>query len=160
MPLAALLLILTLSGHTAAAGMLPSLAAVVIAAAPAVALTLAVSDRRRSFAWLAAYLLLGQLLLHVVLSAAAGHAHALIPEPGMVLAHAIAGILAAAVFARGEQLAARWTAYLGQALGTPAMLVPSFDPLLVAAPAGPVEHAVGALLTHHVARRGPPALAA
>ena len=159
-PLAALLLILTLAGHTAAAGMLPSLAAVAIAAAPAIALTLAVSDRRRSFAWLAAYLLLGQLLLHVVLSAASGHVHALIPQPGMVLAHAIAGTLAAAAFAHGEQIAARWMAYLGQALGTPALLLPSVDPLLVPAPAGPIEHAVGAILAHHVARRGPPALAA
>ena len=137
--------------------MLPSLAAVVIAAAPALALTLAVSDRRRSFAWLTAYLLLGQLLLHLVLSAASGHAHALIPGPGMVLAHAIASILAAAAFSQGEQLAARWTAYLGQALGTPALPLPSIRPYLVPAPAGPIEHAVSGLLTHHVARRGPPA---
>lgn len=140
--------------------MLPSLAAVVIAAAPALALTLAVSDRRRSVTWLTAYLLLGQLLLHVVLSAASGHAHALIPGPGMVLAHAVAALLAAAAFGHGEQVAARWAAYLGQALGAPPLRLPSIHPRLAPAPAGPVEHAVGALLTHHVARRGPPALAA
>lgn len=160
LPLAGILLILTLAGHTAAAGMLPALGAVIIAAAPALALTLAVGGRRRSLAWLTVYLLLGQVLLHVVLSAASGHAHALLPSGSMVLAHVIASVLAAIAFCQGEQLAARWAAYLGQALGAPALPLPSFRPLLVPAPVGPADPAVGSVLTHHVARRGPPALAA
>jgi hypothetical protein len=158
--LATTLLILTLAGHSAASGALPSAAACLITAAPALALTLAVSARRRSMAWLTGYLLLGELLLHLVLSAASGHAHALLPSPVMLAAHTVASIVAAAVFAQGEQLAARWTAYLGQALGIPSLRLPALPIHLAPAPAGVVDHAAGLLLAHHVARRGPPALVA
>lgn len=160
LPLAAVLLILTLAGHSAASGALPPLTACLLAAAPALALTLAVSGRRRSVAWLIGYLLLGELLLHLVLAAASGHAHALLPSPGMLLAHLVASTIAAAVFAQGEQLAARWSAYLGQALGTPRLRLPALPSLLVPAPTPGISHPVGLLLTHHVVRRGPPAFAA
>lgn len=159
LPLAAVLLLLTLAGHSAASGALPPLSAVLLAAAPALALTLAVSGRRRSMAWLAGYLFLGELLLHLVLTAASGHAHTLLPSAGMLLAHGVASVIAAAVFAQGEQVVARWNAYLGQALGTPSLHLPALPPLLVPTPALGITDPVGILLSHHVVRRGPPAFA-
>lgn len=57
-----------------------------------------------------AFLVLGQVVGHVTLSLASGHAHALAPSLSMVLAHLGAAVLCAALICAAERL---WSALAG-----------------------------------------------
>lgn len=158
-PLTAALLLLTVLGHTAASGQLPPPTALGLVAVAGFALTFAVADRRRGALWLTGYLIGAQLLLHAVLSIGAHHGGTWLPSTSMLAAHALAGVLAALVFAHGEGLAARWLAYLASVLGAPS-LHPIACFLAVTAPPSDSPARIHLLLVHHLVRRGPPALAA
>ena len=160
--MSAALAVLTIAGHTAGDGSLPTPIGLVLVSCFAFALAFAVSDRRRSFPWLLGYLLAAQVLLHVLLTFAASHGHAgsSVPMTGMVAGHAVGGLAAALVLAYADDLIACWAMLLAHVLGTPPVTeaLPSGSPcaLRVAPPAVATRHS----LRHHVERRGPPALAA
>ena len=122
--LAGVLLLVTVLGHSAAAGSLPTMTGLLGAAAVSAALAFAVADRRRSAPWLFGYLLAGQVLLHVVMSAMGHHAFALIPDTQMLAAHIAAAGVAAVLFAKSEELAMRWMAAARRILGAPALVLP------------------------------------
>jgi hypothetical protein len=122
--LAFALLLVSVLGHSAAAGSLPALTGLLGAAAVSTALAFAVADRRRSALWLFGYLLAGQVLLHVVMSAMGHHAFALIPDTPMLAAHIAAAGVAAVLFAKSEALAMRWMAAARRILGAPALVLP------------------------------------
>ena len=88
------------------------------------ALAFAVADRRRSALWLLGYLLAGQVLLHVVMSAMGHHAFAFIPDTQMLAAHIAAAAVAAVLFAKSEALASRWMAAARRMLGAPELALP------------------------------------
>ena len=99
--LAFTLFLVSVLGHSAAAGSLPALPALpgmLGALAVSTALAFAVADQRRSMLWLFGYLLAGQLLLHTVMSAMGHHAFALIPDRQMLIAHVLAAGVAAVLF--------------------------------------------------------------
>ena len=121
--LAGVLLLVTVLGHSAAAGSLPAATGLLGAAAASTALAFAVADRRRSAPWLFGYLLAGQVLLHGVMSAMGHHAFALIPDTQMLAAHIAAAGAAAVLFAQSEVLAMRWMAAARRILGAPELTV-------------------------------------
>ena len=152
--LGAMVFLLTLLGHTAGGGSLPGLTGGVVTMVLALALGMAVAGRRRGLPALIALLILGQALMHLVLSVTT-HAHAETTS-AMLVGHLVAAVLAAAVVDRGEQIAARWLAYLAQAIGgldvvlvQPARLAPARSRAIR------VDRS-GACIVHHVVRRGPP----
>ncbi|MFM8349497.1 MAG: hypothetical protein ACKN9D_00355 [Actinomycetales bacterium] len=95
----------------------------------AMSLGIAWADRRATPVRLTLFVLGCQTLLHVVATlsnphhlAANDQGSALIPGPAMVLAHALAGILMAAVLVHGDSLAHRWADFLrGLASATPTL---------------------------------------
>ena len=108
---------LSLAGHAAGRGTLPGGIGLLLVVVVAVGLTWTAVARRRSFAWLLAYLLGVQLLLHVVLVLAVPHGHSmghmpLLPTADMALGHVVASLLAAALLARGEQVVDAWSRLL------------------------------------------------
>lgn len=117
--LAVVLVFLSVVAHTAAAGSLPALPGLLGVAVVSTALAFALGDRRRSFSWLVVYLATGQVLLHVVMTAMGHHSVSLLPDRGMALAHALAAVAAAAVFAKFESIAAAWTRATHRILGAP-----------------------------------------
>lgn len=156
--LGAVVFVLTLLGHTAGGAALPSLGGTLMATVLAVALGMAVAGRRRSLPTLIVLLIVGQFLMHLVLSVTT-HAHTG-TTVAMLAGHLVAAMLAAAVVDRGEQAAARWLAYLAQAIGglelvpvEPARLAPSRTRAI------PVDRG-NTSIAHHVVRRGPPVLRA
>ncbi len=158
----AALTVLTLGGHTAGAGTLPSPAGLVLVCSVSFALTYAVSDRRRGLIWLLAYLLGSQALLHVLLSFTAGHQHgsALLPPPAMLAGHALAAFVATFLLAHADGLLERWLLLLSHALGAPRLgNGPGRAPANVRARHRARAELLCALL-HHVERRGPPLPAA
>lgn len=59
---------------------------------------------------IAAFLIAGQALGHVILSFLSAHGHALSPSPGMLTAHLVAAVLCAALISAAERL---WSALAG-----------------------------------------------
>jgi hypothetical protein len=154
------LTVLTLAGHTSAGGAL-DVVGVGITALVALALAVALSARALSFPLLLAVLLAGQGLLHVLVTITAGHAHAAAgpsTDPVvMVVAHALAALVAAALITYADHLAARWQAFLATVLGASVPSLPT--PSLSTRTGVPrADSAAGALvlLLHGVVRRGPP----
>lgn len=125
--LAGVLLLVSVVAHAAAAGSLPAITGLLGAAAVATALAFAVADRRRSALWLFGYLLAGQALLHVVMSAMGHHAFALVPDTQMLAAHIAAAGVAVVLFAKSETLAMRWMAAARRILGAPELALPELD---------------------------------
>lgn len=154
----AALTVLTLGGHAAGAGTVPSAVGLAMACGVSFALTYAVSDRRRGRIWLLAYLLGGQVLLHTLLSFTADHQHggAQLPSPAMLAGHALAAIVATLLLAHADDLLERWLLLLSHALGAPRL---GEGPDRAPADARPRHRARAGLLCallHHVERRGPP----
>jgi hypothetical protein len=156
------LVVLTLAGHTAGAGALPGVVGIGIISLLSFALTYAVSDRRRSFGWLLGYLLAAQVLLHVLLTFTAGHAHEAAPVPlaTMLVGHACAALLATVALAYGNDLLDRWATYLGHVFRARSLIRPSHSQPSASclAPAPALDADLDVLL-HHVERRGPPVAA-
>jgi hypothetical protein len=125
--LAFTLLLVSVLGHSAAAGSLPALPGLLGALAVSTALAFAVADRRRSAVWLFGYLLAGQLLLHTVMSAMGHHAFALVPDTSMLVAHVLAAVIAAVFFAKSETMALAWWRAAHRYLGTPRLRLPALS---------------------------------
>jgi len=160
--LATAVLALTLAGHTSAHGALPSTAGLVLAAMIAGSLTLVATARDRSWAWLFAFLLASQLLLHAVLVVSSGEAHMmygpepLLPTGWMAVAHVLASMVAAVLLSRGDAALRAWTNLLRASIGI------HLDPCL---PIGAQPNAVAPQArwwpvtserSWDVSRRGPP----
>lgn len=146
--------LLTLLGHAAGGGSLPGLAGATLAMVLALALGMAVAGRRRGLPTLVALLIVGQGLLHLVLSVTA-HAHTEATW-AMIAGHLVAAVLAAGVVDRGEQTVARWLAYLAQAIGGSALPLPQPARLAPDLTSPVRAHRYDAAIVHHVVRRGPP----
>jgi len=125
--LAGTLLLVSVLGHSAAAGSLPALPGLLGALAVSTALAFAVADQRRSALWLFGYLLAGQLLLHTVMSAMGHHAFALVPDASMLTAHAAAAGIAAVLFAKSETIALAWWRAAHRYLGAPELRLPALS---------------------------------
>lgn len=156
----AALVVLTLAGHSAAAGRLPGLLSVAIVVGTATMLTAAATARRVSPTWLAAYLIGGQALLHVLLAMSDVHGHAtpLIPSPLMLAGHVAAAISAALVLVEADALIGRWAGLLGQVFGIDRAVALGASRARATLPV-PTDVVPGALpaLRHALVRRGPPA---
>lgn len=156
----AALVVLTLAGHSAASGRLPGLLSVAIVVGTATMLTAAATARRVSPTWLAAYLIGGQALLHVLLamSDAHGHATTLIPSPLMLAAHGAAAIGAALVLVEADALIGRWAGLVGQVFGIDRAIEIGTPRVRVSHRATNVDvPGVLPTLLNAVVRRGPPA---
>ena len=129
---ASTLLLVSVLGHSAAAGSLPALPGLVGALAVSTALAFAVADKQRSALWLFGYLLAGQMLLHTVMSAMGHHAFALVPDASMLAAHVAAAGIAAILFAKSEALVLAWWRATHRYLGVPHLRLPvlSVDSIL------------------------------
>lgn len=114
-----MLVLLSLIAHAAAAGSIPGGPALLGGIVVAAALAWPVAARQRSVAWLATYLLVGQLLIHVSMVALGHHGVSYLPESGMVAAHAGVALVAALLFARGEQIVQAWLRAAARLLGAP-----------------------------------------
>jgi hypothetical protein len=133
--------------------------------APVVALSIglafATSSGRARPAPVLAFLLVGQVLMHMLLTVGGGHGHAAASTgPAtltMVAAHVGAAVVATVVLVHADELIDRWGTLLASVLG---WVVP-----LTWAPADPREATPATLarpdartapLRHQVTRRGPP----
>lgn len=131
--LTTVVLALTLAGHTSAHGMLPGTGGLLLVGVIAASLTLVATSRPRTWAWLFAFLLGTQLLLHVLLVVASGESHMrsgpapLVPTGWMAVAHIVVSVIAAAVLARGEATLHAWAVLLA---------APFLPPVSVLAPIG------------------------
>jgi hypothetical protein len=96
-----------------------------IAVSAALAFTL--SGKRRSIVWLVGYLVAGQLLVHVVMSAMGHHVVSLIPDAQMLVGHIVAAVVAAVFFVRLESIVTYWSRAARRALGAPVMDVPAVE---------------------------------
>ena len=152
-----MLVVLTLTGHSAAAGSLPRSTAIVGGAVVAVVLAWALAGRRRSVTSLIAILFAGQLLMHSVMVALGHHGVSYLPDLQMTLAHFAAAGVAAALFVRGEQIAATWARAAARLLGAPSLLIPSIPSTATGSLAQdrPV-FAHTSFDVHACSRRGPP----
>lgn len=146
---------LTLLGHAAAGGGLPGFGGLLVVFVLAMALGSAVAGRRRHVPMLVFLLLAGQSLMHTVLSVTS-HAHATSVTGTMLVSHIAVAVIAAVIIDRGEGLAARWLAYLAQAIGGVDLASVPHRPRTVAASGGTDPLAFAIALEHHVVRRGPP----
>jgi hypothetical protein len=157
------LVLLTLAGHTAGSGSLPGPIGLVMVTILAFGLAYATGSRRLAPLQLLAFLLGAQVLLHLVLASAAGHAHGAVAGPGtaaMIAGHVAAAVVAAVLLDQSDQLIDRWASLWASALGaTPHVSLTEHKPNRIAnAPVAPfLCHS--AHLQHHVVRRGPPASA-
>lgn len=155
--LGAVLMVLTLSGHAYGHGAMPGLNGLLVCAVLSFAIASAVSGSRLRPLPLLAVILGSQVLLHLVLQVMA-HQHASPVTVQMVVGHTVAGLVAAVVFERGEQLVALWLAYVGQAIGLPALTPVPVHRAQRSRIATNLRLQPTALLTHDVVRRGPPAV--
>lgn len=157
---------LSLAGHAAGRGAVPSAGGILLAVILASGLTFAVTRQRHSFQWLLAFLLMAQLLIHAVLVVSHTHAMAgdgampLVPTGSTAVAHVVASVVAAIVLAYGEVIVAGWIRLCSTALA-----------IWVTRTAPPVEGArpvegrepwsvIDADHVWDVARRGPPVVIA
>lgn len=155
--LAGVLVMLSIISHSSAAGSLPDSMGLIAGVVLATALACAVGQRRRSFLWLLSYLFAGQMLIHLVMVATGHHGVSYLPDASMLTAHFLAALVAAVVFARGEQLAAAWARSARRLLGAPAVdsgLIPEHLPPRSLHTAAPIKP----LFVHLdcAPRRGPP----
>jgi hypothetical protein len=127
-------------------------------------LAYAIGARRLAPLQLLAFLLGAQVLLHLVLASAAGHAHGSAAGPGtaaMIAGHVAAAVVAAVLLDQSDQLIDRWACLWATALGAaPHVRLAAQEPNRIPnTPVAPFpshsEH-----LQHHVVRRGPPACTA
>lgn len=154
------LAVLTVAGHAAAADRLPDPGALAAAGVLAAALAVPLAQRRRPLLVLAGWLLAAQAIIHVVLAVTDGHGHGhgLLPSPGMLLAHALAGVGVAVVVAWADDVLAAWQR-LAHTLLDPITAAPA---PLFGRPMAPVDstpvHLIPQRRGHAWAgRRGPPA---
>lgn len=153
--LGTVIVLLSLVGHAAGQGMLPSLPGLITCAVIAFAVAYAVAGRRLPTVAVFGLLVASEAVLHVVMSATSHH-HGSSLSLTMVLAHLAAAGVATGVIERGEDLAARWLAFITSTLGSPLL------PFTRAAELKPVpvvarcpRHTADCLC-HAVVRRGPP----
>jgi len=109
------LFVLTAGAHTAVDGQAAHLIGVLWLLPAMIGLSAVLADRRRSIAWLAAYLLGAEALCHVVLSLSLGHdghAVSMAPTSGMVLGHIGAACIAAVLLHHSDTLLDRWLRFL------------------------------------------------
>lgn len=125
--LALVLVLLSVIAHSAAAGSLPDLPGMFGAIAVSTALAFALSGKRRSIVWLMGYLIAGQLLVHLAMSAMGHHAGSLIPDAQMLGGHIAAALVAAVFFARSESIVTYWSRAARRALGAPVIDVPAVE---------------------------------
>lgn len=154
--------VLSLIGHELGYGALPSPVGLLLTGVVALALALGVRPRM-PLAHLAAVVLGGQLLIHLILVLSADcAAHGsgvptLIPSSTMVMGHLLASAAALVVLRRGDQVLCQWSALLSAAFSgfTLAPCTPEFGD--VGRPASPVLVALFSRASHaEVTRRGPP----
>jgi hypothetical protein len=140
-------------GHVAAGGALPALAAAAVFAGAAPVAWL-LSSRRVTPGQLTGLLVLCQVCVH--LGAPSGHSGDMSMGPGMVLGHALATLVSAAVLARGERFVWRLAERLGlraaPLLRTVAAIPSVRPPLAVVAPRSLRD----VRLAHSRSLRGPP----
>lgn len=155
--LAGALVLVSLISHAAAAGSLPSLPAFVGGSAVAGGIAWSLAARRRSLSFLILVLFAGQLLVHASFVALGHHGVGYLPDHWMLVAHCLAAVLAATLFAWGEQLVANWVRSAARALGGPRLALPSI-PMRPTndVPKGHPSYAVASMLLHVCPRRGPP----
>lgn len=120
--LAAVLILLSLIAHAAAAGSMPQAEAILGGAVVAGALAWSLAGSRRSMTSLVLILFAGQLLIHAVVVALGHHGVAYLPGVLMTLAHLAAGGVAALLFAHGEKLVATWRRASAWILGAPRLV--------------------------------------
>lgn len=121
------LMVLSLVSHSAAAGSLPGTSALLAGFGVALGLSYALGSRRRSFGWLVGYLMAGQLLMHVTIVAVGHHGVSFLPDVGMLVAHVIAAVAAAGMFAFGEAAIARWVRAAARMLGVRELFLPNVE---------------------------------
>jgi peptidoglycan/LPS O-acetylase OafA/YrhL len=126
-----------------------------------VMLSVLAADRRRDRAWLVAYLLGMQALLHVLLVVSAGHAShggSMLPPWSMIVMHVVAAASAAVLIAHADALLHAWLRFLYS-------LTRDYRPTLPARPTPPRAptalapapgHPSGKVLGLTPLRRGPP----
>lgn len=122
--LAAVLVVLSLVAHAAAAGSLPGVTAIIGGAIVAGALAWSLAGRRRSVTSLVTILFAGQLLMHAVVVALGHHGVGYLPDLAMTMAHLVAAGITAVLFARGEQIVSVWVRAAARLLGTPSLSCP------------------------------------
>jgi hypothetical protein len=96
--------------HGVGGGMVPGGAALMVLVLGCAVVGTAAGGRlgRRGVGAVAAFLVIGQFVGHVVLAAASGHAHGLSVAPEMVLAHLCAAVACAVLICAAERL---WSAF-------------------------------------------------
>lgn len=149
--------LITLLGHSGGHGELPEPVLLVLLLPLALALGTLVAQKRRSGVWILGFVLALQVLFHILLTIAAGHAHqrGFLPDTSMLLGHLIAAIAIAGVLTHGDALVHRWIAFW-QALAIELGWTPA-PQAAGSAPAFFEPHISGsAVLGHAIARRGPP----
>ena len=161
--LSLVVLLLSLAGHASASGSVPGPLGLAFAAVVCAGLTTVAAGRRRSWAWLTAFLLGTEALLHVIFVVSdSTHAHgsggmmAAVPSTGMVAGHVVASLVAAVVLMHGEATLRAWSRLLAAAFGA---VVPALAPVS-ARSTPPVRNPAlsprGTVLSRNLARRGPP----
>ena len=157
--LAVALILLSLVSHAAAANSLPSMTAVLGGGAVAAGIAWSLAGRRRSLSALIAVMFAGQLLIHASVVALGHHGIGYVPNGRMLLAHLIAAGVAAALFARGEQIVATWMRAASRILGVPNLSLPVVTPrLAITVPSTRPAFLVESMNDCSVSRRGPPAM--
>ena len=120
-------LLSTVALHSAAGGSVGGLG-LVLSLVVSLSLGIAMADRRRSLLTLAALLLGGQMLLHLLISIGTGHGAMLHGSPSptaMALAHLIACLVTAAILTRADDIAHCWLAFIrSMRRGVPALADP------------------------------------
>lgn len=163
--LSAVVFCLSVAGHTAASGMVPSLTGLCLALILSTGLSVASLAKPRSWAWLLLFIAGAQALIHVVLViSGSGHRPPmggvvpLLPSAQMVVAHASVTIVVAGTLATGERVLLAWARLLAAALGPRfvalAPVAGSTPPVLDRDRWSPSIR----LVVSGVARRGPPQL--
>jgi hypothetical protein len=155
---------LTLAGHSAAGGMLPSAAGLFMAVVLASAVTLAVTVRRRTWAWLITFLVSTQLLIHAVLVASSAHPHAtggapsLLPSGWMAFAHVLVSAIVAFALQRGDEVLDAWASLLAASFGTRLVALGPVGSVDRSSGASDVWWSVASDRVWDASRRGPPSV--
>ena len=149
--------LITALGHSGGNGALPELGLLLLLLPLGIALGALVAQKRRSGVWILGFVLALQVLFHLLLTIAAGHANhgSFLPDTSMLLSHLIAALAVAAALTHGDSLVHRWIAFW-QALA----IELGWSPAPLAVTNAPVffEPRVtdSAVLGLSIVRRGPP----
>ena len=153
---------LSLAGHAAAGGTLPSVLGFAVAVVLAGGLSMLVRAGM-SAARMLVLLLGAQALLHTIFiissdcAMPSGHVMGLVPSTSMILGHVVASVLAVAVLRHGDEVLTAWTALLTAAFGAPALALPSIPgPRTASVPAWDAHEFGADAPLLDIARRGPP----